>query len=1159
VNRFRSGHWVDRLECTDWVGRVHSGMGIDSSVETNQLGSGFDLDGMGLNEDQRRAVVHDDGPMVVLAGPGTGKTRVITSRVAHMICNRGVTPEQIVAVTFTNKAAGELGERLGGLVGQTVATRVVASTFHSLGLSIVRRFGDVLGVPSDPILIDSSQRRQLIREIIREHGLYSYALGSGIESAIEIATKTMNELRNFGMRSGDASSWLSDRRSWAEGVEVREREAVLGELDRFEHAVKVYSCFEKACLDRGWMVFDDLILLPTRLINENPAIASILRHDHKHVVVDEFQDVNPAQISFVNALCPSSSNPDLCVVGDDDQSIYGFRGADDLAFAHFVQIYDGAPTVTLNKNYRSASVIVEASNAIIDRSQSRFDDTKEAVSSAGQVEGAGVEVVRLEDDAQSGEVIASMLLKMASEGSGSFSFDSCAVIARTGAELERIARVLTLEGIPVDFQRRSSPMDDEGVKDVLAWVRLIRDPDSVVDLKRILMRAPHRCDSVLVGALVSSWRVERSRWLAFEQDPTEPATQDPGSLIAWLMSRADEHTKARLERTHRLLVELGQIASESSAAVAVMEIVKRTGVVHQELGDGHQRARRISSLIALIRFAHGRAERFDSPGDLGAMLRYWEDLDPGEQSLGDLPEEKVEESGFTPDRFNGLQSTMNGFGQDAGHDIGAVSMLTAHSSKGLEFDTVFVARVSGPHGYPKTAGRDEQILPDGVIDRCDDERDDKARKIDEERRVFYVAFTRAERRVVLLAKVPKKASSVNFVYELRESLGHDFVERDASDVLDSASMGDAVARLGAEFKAADRIRDVFDKARQDTRRDAASVLDAIEIGELDRDELAERMRSCSDRMAIIQVVRSSGVVPDWAEGAGLGSFGQMLLDALAQREADQDQVIYPGLKGPLKLSFTQISSYLRCPRCYLVEQVLKLPSDEQVHAVVGKSMHEALEVFYGQWRDADAEGIETPGRDVLMNLVRRCFMKRWPRNEEVDHDKLEQVVAMGERFWDELHRDDVHIEELEKKHKLVYEHEGVEHTIMAVLDRVDFTPSGGRRVVDYKTGYPRKELAEPKKDDLQLGIYSMVLASLYGDPGPGSVCEYWLLQDATVGSIAMDAMDMDKIRKKIDRAISGILSGDWSQSKKCQSGQGQSACSILDEVDDERLLSILSQ
>jgi len=660
--------------------RVHSYMGIDILDD----GAGTKLE---LTADQQRAVEHDNGPVIVLAGPGTGKTRVITARVGHMIANRDVNPEQIVAVTFTNKAAGELGDRLSALVGATMASRVVSSTFHSLGLGIIRRFGDVLGVPSGPILIDSSQRKQLLREIIREKKLYRYAMGAGIDSAIGLAADSMKEMRNIGKTSKDASAWLEEQRDEIGSLEGNEAQARSAVLDRFEQDVLAYGFFESACLNRGWMEYDDLIMLPSRLMRDHANIAAILRLDHKHVVVDEFQDVNAAQIEMIRQLCPPQTNPDLCVVGDDDQGIYGFRGADDRAFAHFAAIWEGSPTITLSTNFRSADAIVNASNAVIDRAQVRFDPSKQAVSNAGEVAGAGVELIRLEDDKQSGEAIASMLLGMVSDarekntggtpvppGEGGFRFGSCAVIARTGADLERIARVLTLEGIPIEIRRKRSPMEDQGVLDVIAWARVLGNPSLTSDLRRILVRPPYRCDAIKIGRLIANWKAQQSRVLS-----GDPDAADPGALIEWMIANSDEAMSAKIKSMFALAAQLGTMASESDAAVAIMEIIKRTGVVHSELSDGHGRALRIAALVELVRFARSRADRFESPGDLGVMLRYIDDLSPKEQSLGELPDHRVTDRN-------------DGFGTD--HDMGAVAMLTAHASKGLEFDTVFIPRVS---------------------------------------------------------------------------------------------------------------------------------------------------------------------------------------------------------------------------------------------------------------------------------------------------------------------------------------------------------------------------------------------------------------------------------------------------------------------------------
>lgn len=1085
----------------------------------------------GLSDAQRRAVTHEDGPLIVLAGPGTGKTRVITSRVAHMIHERGIEPDRVAAVTFTNKAAGELRERLAKLVGQTQAARIHASTFHSLGLGIVRRFADLLGLPGDPMIMDSAQRNRLIRDIIRDERLYRKSLSTGISAAIDHARGTMESLRHLGMDAQAAQSWLDDARNDIGEYEQSDRDARSAELDRFADAIGVYGHFEQRTREHGWIVIDDLIMLPTKLIRENPMVASIVHHDFKHLVVDEFQDVNLGQIEMIRAICPPSDRADVCVVGDDDQSIYGFRGADDRAFAHFAGIWTHAQTVQLTTNYRSAEVIVEASNASIVRAQSRFAPDKEADAHRGDVEGSAIQLVKMDDDYRAGEAIASMLLDMASTGGEEFSFSSCAVIARSGAFLEQIAQNLLLEGIPIDMREKVSPMEDEGARDVFAWARLIVDPESAPNLQRVLTRPPYRVDPVKLNALFGSYRAARSRYEQEAQDP-DAMIRDPGTLVGWVLDRSEGTMRDRVEAMHHLLTELGYVASEQRAAEAITEIIKRTGVVHRDMSDGRSRARRISAISSIVQFARSRADRFDAPGDLASMLAYFDDLDDRDQGLGEMPEDRV--------------SPQNSDSPSLDDDRGAVAMLTAHSSKGLEFDTVFIARV-GQHGFAPSGKGGDGFLPEGVEDRGDDERDEKTRTADEERRVFFVALTRAERRAILLAKIPKKTSVDNYAMELQEALGERLIERDVDEVIDPDRAGDAVSRLSAEFKALSRVRDAFDQAERGARRDAADAIDAHELGEIERDEMIARLNAAADRAAAVHEVLRTGEMPGWITDAQTRGYAQQLLDVLAEQDApDHDAPLHPGLSSPLKLSFSKISSYLHCPRCFLAEQVHKLHQDDKVNAVLGTAVHEGLEQFYKQWLRADAEGKDRPGYAELRSMTRARFIHHWPREREMDPSKLEQLDAVLDVYWNRMYADDAHLLEVERAIEMPYEHAGVTHTLKAKIDRVD-TNGDGWRVIDYKTGYPSKKLTNPEKKDLQLGIYAMALTHALGEPGPGSVCEYWCLQDGSIGTIGFDALDMKKIHASIDKAIQGMLDGDWSRSTACRNTKGDDApCMILE-------------
>lgn len=1090
----------------------------------------------GLSETQRRAVTHVGGPLIVLAGPGTGKTRVITARVAHMINERGIEPDRIAAVTFTNKAAGELRERLAGLVGETRASRVRASTFHSRGLALLRRFGDVLGLGSEPLLIDSAQRNALVAEIIREERLYGGSMGRGIERARDHAVGVMDELRNLGWWPDRARAWSMQRRSAAGSLEGGEREGALFELDRFDDAVEVYERFTRRCLERSWMVFDDLIMLPTKLVHEHERIASIVRHEHAHVVVDEFQDVNPAQIEMIRALCPSKSNPDLCVVGDDDQNIYGFRGADERAFAHFDEIWDVDERVELSTNYRSAACVVRASNATIAHAALRFAPDKRGESAQGEIDGSGIELVRTASDPEIAEAAASMLLRVIDEEGSGVDLSQIAVVARTRAELEKIAQMLELEGIPFTLRDRQAPMDDPGAQDVLAWARVLTTASHTPQLMRLLMRGPYRCDPVALRRLADRHRDRRVR-----AENGEDGASDPGSLLDWLCACADESIASKAGALRELMRELGTIAGECPAAGALIEIIKRTGVMHRDLGEGRTRARRVEALAAMVRFARSRASRLEQPGDLGAFVRYYDLLDASDQSLGELPEELVEGAAHDDD------------GDDAG---GRVVLMTAHKSKGLEFETVLIPRVTSPHGYPKMAGgNDGEGLPDGLRDHGDDPRDDKQRRYDEERRVFYVALTRAKRRVIMLGKVPKSTTTVNFALELINEFGAELTQWHSEELTDPARQSDAIRRLGADFKAISAARDALDEARRGARHDAAVALDAMELGEIDREELGDRLARAGRLASVIEHAGRTGKLPDWSMDDHERAIGEGLIRVMQRGAGGGDGTLHAPLRGPQKLSFSKLSKYLHCPRCFLAEVVLRIPGEDSTHSAVGKAAHEALEQFYMRWREADAEGRPTPGLVELEALMKDRFLKAWPRDRALDEDQLRQSLAMMRMAWERLHSPDAHIIEMEREHRMGYECDGVRHEIVARIDRVDATESGGLRVVDYKTGRARKELADPEKDDLQMGIYSMMVREAMGEPGTGSVCEYWLLQDGQVGRIGFDALDMDRVRKKIDKAIRGMMSGDWSRGSRCNGDEAP--CSIFDEpgFDAQRVFS----
>ncbi|MBL8990170.1 MAG: ATP-dependent helicase, partial [Phycisphaerae bacterium] len=422
-----------------------------------------------LNEAQRQAVEHDDGPLAVIAGPGSGKTAVLTRRIVRLI-ERGADPSGIVALTFTVKAAGQLRERLAGALSgahAAAAEAVHAHTFHGLGRRLVTRFAASLGLPSAPEFIDGSQRLTLLRELIGEHGLFAGLRAEGLDALCDEAAGWVEVFDNKAIDAAAAVAHaelqLAELKPARGGkaADAAERGRMKAEMERFREMARLAGLFRAECRRRGWLSFGDLNTLPIELLRSDPQAAAIVRGEFRHAVVDEFQDVNPAQVSMLSELFPAKGRPDVCVVGDDDQAIYGFRGADPMALERFRSDYKPRE-IMLTENYRSQAPIIAVGNAVIGRCVRRFraDKTIERARVLAKQKpppGTGVECVELSEFRQDGQTIASMILaERAGDAPGPWS--AFAVIARSHDDLARVEGALRIEGIPVVVQREGSAL-----------------------------------------------------------------------------------------------------------------------------------------------------------------------------------------------------------------------------------------------------------------------------------------------------------------------------------------------------------------------------------------------------------------------------------------------------------------------------------------------------------------------------------------------------------------------------------------------------------------------------------------------------------------------------------------------------------------------------
>src|SRR4051794_12845391 len=405
----------------------------------------------GLNPVQQEAVTHHDGPLLVVAGAGSGKTRVLTHRIAHLIQDHGISPFEILAITFTNKAAAEMKSRVAALVGP-VAEKMWVSTFHSACVRMLRRDGSKLGYPSSFTIYDQADAVRLTSYVIRDLGL---------------------DPKKFPPRSVHGAISMAKNDNIGAGV-FRERAGAI-----FERKIAdVYVEYQQRLLKAGAMDFDDLLMNTARLFREHPDVLEQYRRRFKHVLVDEYQDTNKVQNELVIQLAGEHRN--ICVVGDSDQSIYRFRGADIRNILEFEEAFPDATVIVLEQNYRSTQTILDAANAVITNNVGR--KPKELWTDAG--DGEAIIRYHADDEADEAQWVAHEIAKLHDQGDSRWG--DAAVFYRTNAMSRVVEEHLMRGGIPYKVIGGTRFYDRREIKDALAYLRAVVNPIDEVSVKRVL-------------------------------------------------------------------------------------------------------------------------------------------------------------------------------------------------------------------------------------------------------------------------------------------------------------------------------------------------------------------------------------------------------------------------------------------------------------------------------------------------------------------------------------------------------------------------------------------------------------------------------------------------------------------------------------------------
>jgi len=621
------------------------------------------LDLGSLNSPQREAVVHEGGPLVVFAGAGSGKTRVITFRIAHLIATHDVAPWRILAVTFTNKAAGEMRERLLRLLGEQGAA-VQVGTFHATCARLLRRHGESFGLTKDFTIYDDQDQLALVKRVLRDLGL----------DEKRYQPKAMAGRINRAKQEVQGPDDIETPDTWSEVVR------------------RVYATYEKRLQQANALDFGDLIYRTVRGLESDDSFRDAVVGRFSHVLVDEFQDTNHAQFRLVQLL--SEGHRNLCVVGDDDQSIYRWRGADRRNILDFRASFPDATLVKLEQNYRSTQRILRAANAVIARNMDR--EPKELWTD--NQEGDAILVVRTMDERDEARLVLRGVRELLAQG---HSLSDVAVFYRTHAQSRVIEESLRSANIGYRIVGGMRFYDRAEVKDLLAYLRVMINPADDMSLLRIINTPSRGIGKTTITRLLD---------LAAEQGRSLSDLLEEDATLAQFGSAA----RKRLGIFRRLMSDLRDVGASGAPLGEIgAELVNQSGYAemlqHDDTPEADARFQNIQELVASMdEFQRERSE----------------------PTLAEFLENVTLHTSADDAAGGALARTARSGEHSTAED--RVTLMTVHAAKGLEFPVVMVT------------GLEEQVFPFKGIDPWEDPEE-----LEEERRLAYVAFTRAEQRLVL--------------------------------------------------------------------------------------------------------------------------------------------------------------------------------------------------------------------------------------------------------------------------------------------------------------------------------------------------------------------------------------------------------------------------
>lgn len=653
----------------------------------------------GLNEQQKEAVIHMNGPLMIIAGAGSGKTKVLTSRIAHLM-NSGVDSFNILALTFTNKAAKEMKERVEKTLGNTEARNLYIGTFHSVFARLLRSEANKLGYPQSFTIYDTDDSRSVLKAVINDMGLDDKHYKPNIvHNRISSAKNAL-----IGPVEYNSNTMIQQE-------DARSKRPAIGEI---------YASYVARCFKNGAMDFDDLLFKMHELLRDYPEVLHKYQHKFKYLLIDEYQDTNPVQYQIAKLLAAVHEN--ICVVGDDAQSIYSFRGATIENILQFQKDYDDVKLVKLEQNYRSSASILEVANHVIKNNQGQIPKNLWTENEVGEK----IKLVRTMTDNEEGKFVADAIQE--NKLRNHFYNNDFAILYRTNAQSRSFEESLRRTGIPYKIYGGLSFYQRKEIKDYIAYLRIIANTKDEEGLKRVI-NYPARG--------IGKTTVEKCLVIAGEQNITFYEVLEKAKSFGFKAG-----TLIAIEEFVTMIKYFQNQLTKHNAYDVAVQVGKHTNIVKELFNDksteGLARYENIQELLNSIK------EWTESPSN--------DDGEQGDKGLGAYLQ----------------QITLITDADNDKNEADSVKLMTVHAAKGLEFSCVFVV------------GLEESLFPSGMSVNTREE-------LEEERRLFYVAVTRAKKHLWL--------SYANSRYRFGQLVQNDpsrFIEEMPEDKIDKSSAGGGV-------------------------------------------------------------------------------------------------------------------------------------------------------------------------------------------------------------------------------------------------------------------------------------------------------------------------------------------------------------------------------